>query len=106
MCLCHTLTSYTLPHTLAWACHRRRCLPALQHVTYITPNGEELMAIADEVQRSLGREVLPRPRLEEGGQQGVAADVEGLLRQMARFAAVLLDQGGWVAWSRGHTSQG
>eukprot|EP00878_Enallax_costatus_P033766 GHUV01037321.1.p1 GENE.GHUV01037321.1~~GHUV01037321.1.p1 ORF type:complete len:329 (+),score=129.42 GHUV01037321.1:2786-3772(+) len=66
-----------------------RCLSILRHLSYITPNANELLAIAAAVQQQAGLPALQQPvRLLEGQQAP-----QQLLGQLARSAALVLQAG-------------
>lgn len=69
------------------SCCALRSVSILQHVTILTPNAGELLAIADQLRRARGQALLPRPAL--SGDESV----EALLSQLSIFAADVLHAG-------------
>jgi hypothetical protein len=72
-------------------------VPVLSALHAITPNGNELLAIADEVQQAAGLPPLPHPQPAASGSGGGGTQPgllpQQLLAQLAPAAAVVLQQG-------------
>lgn len=93
----HAVSTLSL-HPVVLCC---RCVPILHSLAAISPNANELWAIADAVQQQQGLPPLPRPR--PGSQQcdHSSASPQLVLAQLAPAAAVVLQQGEH-SWVQGH----